>query len=133
MERETDLTTFSSDPSQFSQSCESTDATFFLGSELGFVTATKCILESTNGDSDGRIVRMKVKEEVLKMNKIISPEKENSGKKPKGTTDQRYPQKDTLIFAEAKCQSGILQKINLGTTSSLFSKKYQREGYTSLS
>lgn len=70
---------------------------------MGFVTATKCILESTNGDSDGRIVRMKVKDEVLKMSKIISPEKENSGKKPKGTTDQRYPQKDTLIFAEAKC------------------------------
>lgn len=49
-------------------------------SELGFVTATKCILDSTSGDSDVRIVRMKVKAEVLKINKIISPEKENWGK-----------------------------------------------------
>lgn len=60
-------------------------------SELRFVTATKCILDTTSGDSDARIIRMKVNAEVLKMNKIMSPEKENTeGKNSNGTGDPMY-------------------------------------------
>lgn len=51
---------------------------------MRFVTATKCILDTTNGGSDVRIIRMKVKAEVLRMNKIISPEKENTEEKNPG-------------------------------------------------
>lgn len=58
---------------------------------MGFVTATKCILDTTSGDSDVRIIRTKVDAEVLKMNKIMSPEKENTeGKNLKGTSDPMY-------------------------------------------
>lgn len=52
--------------------------------ELRFVIVIKSILDIINGGWDVRIIRMKVKVEVLRMNKIISLEKENIEEKNLG-------------------------------------------------
>lgn len=104
-------------------------------SELGFATATKCILDPTNGDSVVRVIRMKVKAEILKNKNVISPEKR------KIQTEEKNPRAELTQFTPQKqghpdlCRSrvlGLWQKINPETVSSLFSKK-QRKEYTSLS